>query len=303
VAIAVAIGLGLAVAGCMATFRWHPDGLGPSTHAVAPTLSPGELRAVTFNAFRLSQTPRVPGTIGALRTSAALLARSDRELPELITLQEIESRDTERALTAALERTHWVGVCECATEGDGTLRSAVALAIDRGALSVESHRCVALGREWPDHPRCAVEAEVRTPDGRGLRVIGVHLAWHYDNAPMAQRLRAALAPALARHERVLVMGDFNMWPDSDSHVALSAPPLRDARPGAPPTHFTGERLDYLFYGPGLSVVRGLDRRASYDALRPASSLAMPDACARTGPPDCPVSDHLPEGAVLRLGGS
>lgn len=299
----MAIGLGLVVAGCMATFRWHPDGLGPSTHAIAPTLSPGELRAVTFNTFRLSQAPRVPGTIEALRTSAALLAASDRALPELIALQELESREAARAVSDALEPTHTVFVCECATEDDGALRSAVALAVDRSAFRVGSHRCVPLGREWPDHPRCAVEAEIRSSDGRALRVVGVHLAWHYDNAPMARRLRASVAPALARHERVLVMGDFNTWPDSDSHVTMSAPPLRDARPGAPPTHFTGERLDYLFFGPGLSVVRTLDRRASYDALAPSSTLAMPDACAKRGPPDCPVSDHLPEGAVFRLGGS
>ena len=303
VAIGLAVGLGVIVAGCMATFRWRPDTLGPSRTERVPPLAEADLRAVTFNAFRLSQTPRVPGTIDALRTSAGLLGGSDRALPELIALQEIESRETARALSDALAPTHWVGVCECASEDDGSLRSAVALAVDRSALQVVSHRCVSLGRVWPDHPRCAVEAQVRSPDGRALRVIGVHLAWHFDNDPMARRLRAVIAPALADHERVLVMGDFNTWPESDSHVTMSAPPMRDARPGAPPTHFTGERLDYFFFGPGLRVVRALDRRASYDALLPASTLTMPDACARTGPPECPVSDHLPEGAVIRLGGS
>lgn len=58
---------------------------------------------------------------------------------------------------------------------------------------------------------------------------------------------------------------------------------------------------------GVEVVRGLDRRASFDALHPAAPYRMPGLPYGWGargcddhPADCPISDHLPEGVVLSL---
>jgi endonuclease/exonuclease/phosphatase family metal-dependent hydrolase len=278
-------------------FSWSADALGERGHDDAPALAPHQLRAVTFNAWKLSQPARVDGLVDALRQTGRSLAAGERELPELIAVQEIESRSAARELARVLEPTHEVTICECAIEDDGSLRSAVAIAVDRSFFTQRSSECIALDRVWPDHPRCAAVVELEH-EGRTIHAAGVHLAWHIDNHEMAERLRAALDDRT--DEAFVLIGDMNTWPGTTAYEVLTRAPLTDACPASGPTHFTGNRLDYVLASFGLRVVRALDRRASFEALEPSSSIVVPDACTHGRSSECPVSDHLPEGAVLEL---
>jgi endonuclease/exonuclease/phosphatase family metal-dependent hydrolase len=184
---------------------------------------------------------------------------------------------------------------------DGSVREAVA-AVVRPPVEVQGHECIPLGAELPDHARCAVLVRA-SHDGAPIDFVATHLAWHPDNAPMARRLADELARRGALGPTTIVAGDLNASPESEAVSALASRRLHDARPDSAPTHFLGGRLDYVLAGPGIDVVRGIDRRASYERIRPMASLALPSACAHDGPPACPVSDHLPEAVVVRVSSS
>lgn len=293
-----ALALGSLLAVGASALRWDPEGLGPDRPAHGARLRSDEFRVVTLNGFKLSEAWRIDPLVDALGELSHALASENPGAPEVVAVQELESRPAVAALRARLT-SHELIACECALADDGSLRSAVALAVRRDAFTVLERGCVPLGRVWPDHPRCAVEASLSHSGGGRIRVVAVHMAWHLANASMARRLRDHALAAREPGEALLLLGDFNTWPDRDAFDVLAAPPLRDARPGAPPTHFGGLRLDFLFLD-GLSVSRGLDRRRSYEELRPVSRLWLPDACDHPGSTECPLSDHLPEGAVLRF---
>ena len=285
-----------------AALGWDPDELGERREGAPPALAPGELRVVNLNAFRLGQPERVPRLLDALRFTGASLAHAEQDLPELIAIEEIESEAAAQALERALAPSHEVITCVCAQRGDGSMRSAVALGVAR-TLGVSARRCVDLGRVWPDHTRCAAGAELTTREGtHEVSAFAVHLAWHVDNSSMAARLAGHLHDASARGRAIILAGDLNTWPGSESYRTLTAPPLRDAVPSGPPTHFTGGRLDYVIASEALEVVRTLDRRATYERLRPAETVWLPGDCGQAARERgrCPVSDHLPEGIVVRL---
>ncbi len=299
-ALVVAIAL-VAVAYAFVMPSWERPPIEQGTEA-AP-LELGQVRAVTLNAWKLAQPQRVPRLMDALRISAGILSDGGAPLPELVAIQEIESRDAARALTAALEATHHVVICECA-ERDGRLRSAVLVAAAREGFALEGQRCIDLGAEWPDHARCAAEATLQPAGGARLTLLGTHLGWHWSgNEAMARRLRREASIDGA----TVWLGDFNAAEGSDAYTELTRAPLRDTRVGAPPTHYVGRRYDLVLVSRAVGVVRGLDRRASFDALQPTSSYSLPwlpygfhDRHCEDRPAACPLSDHLPEGAVLSL---
>lgn len=289
----------VALVGHDAIARWDAEALGPARQDadIAP-LGAGELRVVTWNAWRLHAPERVPGLVRAIDRVGEQLARGAEPRPELVAIQEIESREAIAALERELGADGFFASCECAHHIDGSLRSAVAIAV-RAPLRVRSHECIPLASIVPDHSRCAVLARVLDEQGRSFDFVGVHLAWHVANEPMADRLRRELAARDALGPRTIVAGDLNAWPGTDAFARMIEPPLSDARPDAPPTHFLGWRLDHVIHGEELDVVRALDRRWSHDTFEPAAAFLLPRACAHGGPPDCPLSDHLPEGVVLR----
>ena len=157
-----------------------------SNGASASALDAGQVRAVTLNAWHLTHPARVAILIDALRTTAGQLATDDRALPELISIQEIESNEALAALTEALEDTHFVHTCECATEGD-ELRNAVLLAT---SLEASSQRCIPLETPWPARARCAActWASKSSPLAMRFRVTGSP-----DSGPMYSRVSPAAA--------------------------------------------------------------------------------------------------------------
>lgn len=282
-----------------AVMRWDVASLGAPSAAREPApLAPGELRVVTWNAWRLRAPERVPSLVEAIDRVGAQLARAQIDRPELISIQEIESREAVDALARELGEGGTFVSCECARAFDGSLRSAVAIAV-REPLTVEGHECIPLESIIPDHSRCAVLARVVDEEGRRFDFVGAHLAWHFANRPMAERLRRELDQRGALGPRTILAGDLNSWPGTATFEHMTDPPLRDARPGAPPTFFWGWRLDAVLVGEAFEIVRGIDRRWTYDAFSPAARWTLPRACASEGAPACPLSDHLPEAVVLR----
>lgn len=296
--VALLAGIGLAV--LQAFSRWDPDSLGPRLehHDAPPALAANELRVVTWNAWRLHAPERVPGLVRAIDEAGAALASGAPARPELVAIQEIESEEAGAALARELGEDGFFATCTCARQPDGALRSAVGAAVRR-PLEVRAHECIDLARIVPDHPRCALLAHVTDAGGRELDFVAVHMAWHFANWPMADRLRRALRAQGALGAHTVLAGDLNAWPGTESFERLASPPLRDARPGAPPTFFLGWRLDAVLLGDALEPASALDRRWSYDTFDPAARWTLPRACADGGPPECPISDHLPEGVVLR----
>lgn len=282
-----------------ALLRWDADALGPVRATEAPAaLGDDELRVVTWNAWRLKGPQRAAPLVAAIDRIGAALADGEHDRPELVTIQEIESLAAIDALEREMQDDGFFAACECASHPDGRLRSAVAIAV-RAPLTVRAHECIPLAGIFPDHPRCAVLAGVTDEQGRRLSFVGVHLAWHFASAPMAQALRAELRARRALGPATIIAGDLNAWPGTEAFERLSEEPLRDTRPRAPPTHFLGWRIDHVLAGRAFDVVRGIDRRWSYETFEPTADLIVPRACVDRGPPHCPYSDHLPEAVVLR----
>ena len=159
--------------------------------------------------------------------------------------------------------------------------------------------------ETPDRPskgwdaRCCnrIATWVRLRD-RASRRAFVVLSVHFDHeGTVARRESARLVSArlreLAGAEPVLAIGDFNATPDSEP-VALMTLALRDAHtqsitpPTGPAGTFNGfrhdavaaDRIDYIFVGPGWTVLR-------HATIDDKSGGRYP-------------SDHLPVAARLRL---
>ena len=281
-----------------AATTWVPEELGAAEATAAPALQAGEARVVTLNAWRLATNARVPGYVGAVDAIAAELGQGGGSHPEMLSIQEIQSREVLAELEQrfAGEGTHFAS-CVCSVRADGSVREAV-VGVTAPPVIARSSECIDLGAMFPDHERCAVLIRGEL-GGRPVDFVSTHLAWHVENSPMVERLMGELSARGALGPGTVIAGDFNAWPGSTAHEAMIAGALRDARPGAGRTHSIGGRIDYVLLGEGLDVVRAIDRRSSYEAVQPTAALALPDACATEGPPACPVSDHLPEAVVVR----
>lgn len=296
-ALAIVACLGAIAGGAHAAIvRWSPDELGPRRASEVRPLASGEVRVVTLNAWRMAAPERVPGYVAAIEGIAQELARAGDPRPELLAISEIQSMQAIDALEEQLGERATFAACVCSLRGDGSLREAVA-AVARAPIVARSSECIDLGALVPDHPRCAalIRGEL---EGRPIEFVSTHLAWHPESAPMARRLADELAARGALGEGTIIAGDLNAFPGSIALGTLLERGLLDARPGAPRTHFAGGRIDYVLLGSGLAVARWIDRRASYEIVRPGAALLLPAACAQEGPPECPVSDHLPEAVVV-----
>jgi len=267
----------------------------------------GHIGVVTFNTWRLREPERVPRLYAALEAFGADmgLAATGGEtstLPDAIALQELEGQPAIDALTARFAPTHAFTTCVCAKNSDGSNRSVVGLAARRERFDVRSSECVELGAMWPDHTRCALVAKIQPVDAQALLVLAVtHLSSRVLSGGQAERLVAALrARGVLSPPDALVVGDFNFTPGSRGYRALTSSLLRDPfDPSRGRTHWFSGRVDHMFCGPGLALVRPLDRALAYRVVQPGSTLELPAACRRDDHSGCPLSDHLPEGGVFQ----
>jgi endonuclease/exonuclease/phosphatase family metal-dependent hydrolase len=266
----------------------------------------GHLGVVTFNTWRLREPERVPRLYHALEALGADLALATAggdtsNLPDVIGLQELEAQPAIDALAARLTPTHEFTTCVCARNDDGSSRSVVGLGVRRDRFGVRASQCVDLGALWPDHTRCAVVERVQPVDAPDvLMLVVTHLSSRPFSGGQAERLVAELrARDVLSSPDALVVGDFNFTPGSRGYRALTFSPLRDPfDPLRGRTHWFSGRVDHMFCGPGLNLVRSLDRGLAYRVVQPGSSLELPAACRRQDHDGCPLSDHLPEGGVF-----
>jgi endonuclease/exonuclease/phosphatase family metal-dependent hydrolase len=286
------------------SLRWKPETLGEPNSAEAPQLLSDEVRVVTLNGWHLLQPDRVPTFLDGAAKAGRLLGVTDESnrVPELLGMQELDSQPVLDELRSRLSSTHDFISFICSSSEPTAEFNSIAAAISREHFEVLSHRCIDLGRIWPDRPRGAVVVKLRPRRGGALvHFASVHLAWHLFNAPNADRLREGLRQAGALDSgRLILVGDSNTWPGAECYRRLTAEPLRDLLPDGPATHFIGKRVDLLLGGSQVEVLRRLNRRNSYELLKPTSRLTFPKASTQDGSSGCPISDHLPEGAVVRF---
>jgi endonuclease/exonuclease/phosphatase family metal-dependent hydrolase len=290
------------------------SGWRPSEFAAAAPSPPrpaiaraGHVGVVTFNTWRLREPARVPRLYAALEAfgadlGLAMTGDAPSTLPDVIALQELEAQPAIDALAARLVPTHEFRTCVCAANEDGSNRSVVGLAVRRGRFDVRASQCVELGALWPDHTRCALVETIQLPDAREpLMLTATHLSSRPFSGGQADRLVAELRAhdALSPPD-ALVVGDFNFTPGSHGYRALTSSSLRDPfDPSRGRTHWFSGRVDHIFCGPGLTLVRTLDRALAYRVVQPGSTRELPSECRRDDHRGCPLSDHLPEGGVFR----
>jgi len=300
--VAIALVFGSACGG------WRQSDFPVVNSAPRPALArEGHVGVVTFNTWRLREPVRVPRLYAALEALGAdmRLATTGGDasaLPDLIALQELEAEPAIAALAARFAPTHAFTTCLCAKNSDGSNRSVVGLAVRRERFDVRSSECVELGALWPDHTRCALVAKIQPVDTRVLLAVAVtHLSSRMFSGGQAARLVAELrARDVLSQPDALVIGDFNFTPGSRGYRALTSSSLRDPfDPSRGRTHWFSGRVDHMFCGPGLALVRPLDRALAYRVVQPGSTLELPSACRRDDHSGCPLSDHLPEGGVFQ----
>lgn len=107
-------------------------------------------------------------------------------------------------------------------------------------------------------PRSVLRARLEV-DGRELTVLVTHLAaWgRINRATRVRQAECLAARARGDGDLVVLSGDLNAPPGSDEIEALlHGSPLRQAGPADEPTHpLLGQRIDYIFTGPGWQVGR------------------------------------------------
>lgn len=263
-----------------------------------------QLSVVTMNTWKLREKHRVSRLVqalGALGQDLGVPSGSD-PLPDVVLFQELEDDKAIEVLRKSLHRTHSFHSCTCAKRKDGGTHSAVAIAVRRSRFHRKHKRCHDLGSLWPDHQRCAASVSIVPPKGAPIDIVNVHLSARPGNHPQARTLVQMMKRSgYLRRKCLLVGGDFNFGPGSKGYRVMTQV-LRDFFPKPHQrgrTHWFGGRLDFFFVSEQLSLVRVLDRRKAYQVIRPASSLFLPRRCKLRDEANCPLSDHIPEGAVFQ----
>jgi endonuclease/exonuclease/phosphatase (EEP) superfamily protein YafD len=273
-------GARLALAGVALLFllQFHGALLPPAPVAAAPGAP--QLRVATWNLYGFNSQ------LGAIRRG---IADADADVVGLIELNPTQSAAIEA--DAALTRRY-----------PARLLRPHATVLGIGLLSADP----VLERTDLDDPPALV-ARLGRPDGRPLTVVVAHplpapfqvvraggLALPVGIDPAERdaeirRVRALAAPALARGEPVLLIGDFNVTEREAGYRALSAGPV-DAQLAAGAgfgptwkspfllrTDFAALRIDYLFSGPGLLPLEATTdcRAAGSDHCLLSARYALP----------------------------
>lgn len=295
---------GLWVLLCGGSCSLHLGEMGKRPPARKPWGSFEHLSVVSLNVWRLRERHRVARLFKALQTLGRDLpvAGQGDPLPDLLLFQELEGAAAIAALGQRLKKTHWFGFCVCARKSSGELRSAVGVAVRRSRFLVKGRQCLRLGRLWPDHRRCAMLVPFQNKQRKErLFAASVHLSPLPRNGSQARRLLQKLRQAdVLQEPRLIIGGDFNFQPRSGGYKIVTAV-LRDPfLRGRGRTHWFGGRLDHLFVGKKIQLLQPLSRWLAYKTIQPGSSLRLSNTCRQQDSPSCPLSDHLPEGGVLRF---
>ncbi len=127
-------------------------------------------------------------------------------------------------------------------------------------------------------------AVTTTVDGRSVRVFNTHLAERRQEAVRAEQVRV-LAAVVARHERAIVLGDFNAVPDAPELApmwALAADTASRCHPpsvgGCEPTTDWQSKFDYVFLRGVVPLAHRVRESAYSDhhLLRTDVSVTTPD---------------------------
>jgi len=224
------------------------------------------IRAMTWNvhgSFRLNSRFDLAGVIALIRKWS----------PDIVALQEIDSRGRDDNPFAALEGAlggHSVDAKSIVTEDGGYGQ----MLFSRWPWAAEPH---VEDISYPERePRRAVSADVKTPLGK-LRVISTHLGLSIRERH--SQTQSLLALAESRPGPAIILGDFNDWFWVNS--------VR----GALRKHFPVRTRHRTF--PSLWPLMRLDRVYAHAGAQLISSRVDKDARA--------YSDHLPVIADIALG--
>jgi endonuclease/exonuclease/phosphatase family metal-dependent hydrolase len=257
---------------------------------------------LTFNTWRLCDLERVPAMLSALRDIGHSFSpeSSTASLPDILLFQELECQTAQDRLENGLSATHWFAANVCARKRSGESRSTVGVAVNLEKFDILGTIALDLGRILPDHGRCALGVTVQSRQtGHTLQVVSVHHSPH----PLKYRQTETLFRLFERHallnaDGIVLGGDFNFTTRAKSYRLVTSY-LTDPFPhDRGQTHWTGGRLDFLFVNSNLMLLRPLDRKVAYEALRPAGLFRSIYRCSDPAWIDCPISDHLPEGGLL-----
>lgn len=221
---------------------------------------PGTFRVMTWN---------IHGALGRNRNFdlARVLALIERHDPDIVALQEVDSRRphaTDADAFAVIERTlgHWGLGAKTIVTADGAYGQ---MLLSRW----RPHHSDVHDISYPERePRRVIVADIETPDGPA-RVIATHLGLSFGER--RTQARALLELIDGGPQTTVVVGDFNDWLFAGSVRKV----LRGACPG---------RTRFRTFPSWLPLLR-LDRVY----CRPAAALAR----GFTDPAAAGISDHLP----------
>ena len=304
ITIGILIGLSSGVLIFNGCFSFRPEEMQSSPQYSGPVPPETMFSLISFNTWRLCEPERVPVLVQALMAIGADLdvASEDPILPDIILFQELECLEATDRLRSLLEPTHWFDTNICALKRSGEPRSVVGIAVSRARFEVVEEQMIDLGHLFLDHGRCALSVTVRPHQRQeDLHLICVHHSPHPLKYIQTKQMLAQLENLkLLEAERVIIGGDFNFTTRSRSYRLLTSVLTDPFSADRGKTHWIGGRIDFFFTSTGITLLRPLDRRSAYEAIKPAGLFRSIYPCPEQDLFECPVSDHLPEGGLFTL---
>lgn len=302
ITVSILIGLSGGVLIFNGCFSFRPEEM-QSSPQYSGTLSPETtFSLISFNTWRLCEPERVPALVQALMAIGDDLdvASENPILPDILLFQELECLEATDRLRSLLEPTHWFDTNVCALKRSGEPRSVVGIAVNRARFEVVEEQMIDLGQLFPDHDRCALIVKIRSyQHQKYLYLVSVHHSPHPLKYFQTKQMLAQFENmGLLEAERVIVGGDFNFTTRSRSYRLMTSVLTDPFSANRGKTHWIGGRIDFIFTNRGLSLLRPLDRKNAYYAIKPAGLFRTIYPCPEQDRFECPVSDHLPEGGLF-----
>lgn len=225
-------------------------------------------------------------------------------------------------------------------EGQKTIRkysrSAVGMAIRLDHFGIKASQlrthCCPLPVQWKtswNHGRCAMLVELPIGPGKRLLLSSVHIST--PTTPRDKEVQCLLDVMRTKwqsgkeKQSVVFGGDFNFCPRSEHYKKITSQNTKPTSQVFKDTYSAKRgrtnpgmsRIDMLFTSQDIARVKSLDQKVAFDAVlhssagckAPLSELklytGLPCRCSRAKVKykrcyPCPVSDHLPEGALYQI---